>query len=410
MKRYARNAISTCWNEFAMARVLVTYGWCRTAYVAVKSLARSNHVVFSSSHLTPSMSGWSRFCAGSAKTADAAKNPKQFVADLCCLIQEWDIEVLMPCHEDALAVREFQHCLPNKVIVACPALEQLRVGVDKLSITRVAESINVPVPMTSAPKKRDISLAAEKIGYPLVIKLSRSNSAKGVYAMRSKAELHEFLRQRRGEEALEEEFYLQRFHKGAIVGICFFAREGEVEKCFSEKYIRAKDGKFGTSVFRIPYYSRLLEEYARRLVRALGWTGIGHFDFIELEDVDDFVLLEMNPRPWGAINLAYVNGYDFLSALVAHSLGEMELHPYFQNSCGSENRRGLWIVGETIRFVSLLTQKNIGAAARFPFEILSSLRNTKYDDFVISDPLPLAAEFLCYGKGFVCSGGSVNPD
>lgn len=392
-----------------MARILVTYGWCRTAYVAVKSLHRAGHSVFSCSHLTPSMSAWSRYCSDSAKTVDPFSSPEDFIRELEGLIRRWKIDILVPGHEDALIIREFQDRLSGFVTIACPTLEELQIGVDKLSITRLAEQVGVPVPHTLTPSVSEICDSAEEMGFPLVLKLSRSNSAKGVFAMRSLSELRHFLQQPMAESLPQSNFYLQKFHAGVVVGICFCAVNGQVQASFSERYVRAKNGGFGTSVFREPYTSALLEEYVNKLAGAMGWTGIGHFDFIELEDEAGFVLLEMNPRPWGALNLAYVNGYDFIAALVAHHAGEGSIQKFFPDKSAKAERRCMWIVGESIRLISMVVDRDFKSVVRFPGEVISALRRTDFDDFVLSDPLPLLAEYLCYGKGFVSSGGKVNP-
>lgn len=393
-----------------MARVLVTYGWCRTAYVVAKSLARAGHTVFSCSHLRPSMTAWSRFCKASDVTADPFEDEKAFLADINELVRKWDIDVIFPGHEDALVLRQFEDEFPAAVKLACPSLEELRTGVDKLTITRIAERAEVPAPLTLEPEKDGVEAAATRIGYPVIFKLSRSNSAKGVFMLKNEEALVDFLDSEQGLRALESDFFLQRYHAGPVVGICFMAIAGRIQGSFAEQYVRAKSGGFGTSVFRAPFYSDKLDEYAAKIVEATGWTGIGHFDFIQVEGGKDFVLLEMNPRPWGAINLAYINGYDFPAALVAHTLGDKDLSQFLKGHGTGEGKRCLWLVGESIRFVSLLTKKDFKAGAKFPLEMMSSLKGTEFDDFLFSDPLPLLAEYLCYGKGFVVSGGSVNPD
>ena len=395
-----------------MARVLVTYGWCRTAYLAVRSLSAQGHEVYSCSHLLPSMSAWSRFCHAAEGVSNPTDTPKLFGQQVGALVERWGIEIVMPGHEDALALREWLHLLPSGVQVACPELELLRIGVNKANITRLAQKVGVPVPKTVFPSSLEEALdIAPALGFPLVVKIAHSNSAKGVAVVRSLDELRTVLTERFASavEASGDQFpYLQAFHEGTVVGGCFMARHGCIDAHFGERYLRVKSSSMGTSVFREPYASTELQSRMVDLVRALDWNGIGHFDFIEDLDTGRLVLLEMNPRPWGAINLAYVNGFDFVGAAVAYALGERNLTRFFRVK-PARALRSMWIIGEGIRWTNLLATRQFSAAIRAPFEVIGSLRNSRFDDFVWHDPMPLFAEAICYGKGFLSSGGEFNP-
>ena len=392
--------------------MLVTYGWCRTAYLAVRALAARGHEVYSCSHPLPSMSGWSRFCRAGAGVSDPFDAPELFVREVAALVERWGIEVVMPGHEDALVLRNWEHLLPGGIRLACPTLEALRTGVDKVSITRLAQAVGVPVPETRFPSSVEEALdVAPSLGFPLVVKLAHSNSAKGVAVVRSLDELRTVLTERFAGAAVAsgDQFpYLQAFHAGTVVGGCFMAREGRTDGYFGERYLRAKSGGMGTSVFREPYDSPALQSRVVELVRALEWDGIGHFDFIEDPETGKLVLLEMNPRPWGAINLAYVNSCDFVGAAVAHALGERDLTMFFRPR-PAPALRSMWIIGEGIRWAHLLATRQFSAGIRAPFEVLGSLRHTRFDDFVWHDPLPLAAEAVCYARGFLRAGGDFNP-
>lgn len=395
-----------------MPRVLVTYGWCRTAYAAMRSLAASGHEVYSCSHLQPSMTAFSRFCISSAKVSDPFASPELFAREVAALVERWDIDVVMPVHEDALVLREAERMLPQMTKLACPVLDSLRIGVDKARITQLAEKIGVPVPDSRFPKSLEEALdLAMVVGFPLVVKIAHSNSAKGVAVVKSLDELNKAITGRFADvtQLSDESFpYIQAFHEGSVVGGCFMARKGIIDGYFGERYLRTKSDGIGTSVFREPYGSSLLYRHIENLVSALVWDGIGHFDFIENPETGELVLLEMNPRLWGAINLAYVNGYDFAGAAVAHALGKQDLTEFFQPYPG-QSLRSMWFIGEGIRWMQLLATGQFGNGIKAPFEVLGSLRKTRFDDFIWHDPMPLMAEALCYGRGFLASRGEFNP-
>lgn len=395
-----------------MAKVLVTYGWCRTAYLAVRSLAANGHEVYSCSHLMPSMTAFSRFCVSSAKVSDPFAASELFAREVATLIKRWEIDLVMPVHEDALVLREYETILPHTTILACPVLESLRIGVDKAHITRLAEEIGVPVPDSRFPRSVEEALdLAMVVGFPLVVKVARSNSAKGVAVVKSLDELVTVLSERfaGATQASDGSFpYIQAFHEGSVVGGCFMARRGIINGYFGERYLRTKSNGIGTSVFREPYESSVLYGEIEKLVSALGWDGIGHFDFIENPETGALVLLEMNPRLWGAINLAYVNGCDFVGAAVAHAAGKQHIAEFFGSYSG-QPLRSMWLIGEGIRWAHLLTEGQYRDGVKAAFEVLGSLSKTRFDDFVWHDPMPLLAEALCYGRGFLASRGDFNP-
>lgn len=391
-----------------MARILVTYGWCRTAYIAVKSLARSGHTVHVCSHLTPSMAGWSRFAAASFRCANPFKEGKRFTQEIADWVVLHEIDLVLPIHEDALVLREHEELLPSDVIVGCPSKTALKLGLDKHRLTCFADKHGIAVPQTRQTEVEELIGVCTEFGYPLVVKLRFSNSAKGVFFIEQASDVKSLLEsgvlQQRGKDAL----IVQRFHRGAVVGACFLADAGNVVSQFHEIYIWTKNEGKGTSVYRKPMPSDRLAIIVSRLVKALNWTGIGHFDFIKDEESGNFLLLEMNPRPWGAINLAYVNGYDFISAWASVCLQENKPMKHFSPSEYSYS--SLWLVGQLICCVEIIKKKKLLAVLPVSKMLSQIFSFPKFDDLEWSDPVPLIAESLCYAKGFLLSGGKTNPD
>lgn len=379
--------------------------------MAVRSLSRLGFSVYTCSHHQPSMSAWSRFGRAGAVVADPFEAPALFARDVGRLVEQLSIDVVLPCHEDALVLRRFEDALPLGTVLACPDLELLELGIDKARVTKLAIEAGVPTPRTEFPQTIEGAVAgANRIGYPVVAKLRRSNSGKGVVAVNSDDELVELLRGRfaRYVESHDRFPILQELVPGQVVGACFVARKGAVQAVFCERYLRCKESSFGTSVFRGPLQWPRLLNYVTALAKELKWTGIGHFDFIEGIGQDEAYLLELNPRLWGAINLAFVNGFDFPGAVVEQALGREDLAAFFEPK-STADLRSIWMVGELIGAVNRWQSgERIGPLRAF-FEFLGSLPRSRFDDFVWHDPLPLLAEAGCYAKLFLKSGRSTNP-
>ena len=391
-------------------KILITYGWCRTSYLALRSLAYQGYEVYSCSSSTPAMCQWSRFSRKNQKVPDPFLKPEEYAFAVGKLVTQWKIDAVLPGHEDALPLRRFQKLLPDVPII-CPSLEVLEHALDKGWITEQAQSIGVPVPRTKFPGSVDEAIAdSEDLGFPLIIKLRRGNSGKGVVAVKNVEEMRDILLNRFRLYTQQQTRFpiLQEYMPGQVVGVCFLAHEGRIVASFGERYLRCKDGQFGTSVFREPLVWPKLNDYVALMIKQLHWTGLGHFDFIEAEDQSNAYLLELNPRLWGAINLAYINGFNFPAAVVAQTFGEENLDRYFDLQSDS-SLRSIWLIGEMIAAVNRWRDGESLGPVRAFLGVMKSLPNSRFDDLLWHDPFAFLGEAACYAKMFIRAGGSTNP-
>lgn len=391
-------------------KILVTYGWCRTAYIAAESLCRAGFEVYACGSTALSMVRVSRFVRGFDRVPDPFKEPEQYVTEISAIVKRRNIDVLLPVHEDALAIQTYREILPENLLIACPPRTELVRVLDKYEIIKIAASAKVAVPKTLAPANLiELESCAQELGFPLIIKTRRGNSGKGVFRVNSLEETRQKYREVVDNFGLANNQLpiLQEYAEGSVFGSCFLAKDGEVKACFVERYLRCKEAGFGTSVLREPCEFPLLHDYTQRMAKALNWTGIGHFDFIVDSQLSSAYLIEMNPRFWGALNLAVQNGFDFPRGLVTMlTKGEPDsdcFKPLLQPLAS------LWIVGEIIAGVAeFRTGKGLAPLASAG-RILFSDRPRTYDDFRWHDPLPLLMELTHYGSSFLASGGNLNP-
>jgi len=389
--------------------VLITYGWCRTAYSVAMSLARAGHTVSVCSSSSMSMTRFSRFTCSFDHAPDPFEDERGYVLKLAEIARRRDIDMIMPVHEDALAIQRHRALLPQDVKIACPPLDQLALALDKGRLLSAARDLGIPIPQTALPRTaREAETAFESFGFPLVIKPRQGNSGKGV------AICHSISQARQEYQALVSRLpggsdscpVIQSFAAGELVGSAFLADSGRVIACFTEKYTRCKRAGFGTSVVREPYTNESLRRYTTELVAGLAWQGIGHLDFIVPPDGPP-VLLEMNPRFWGALQMALLNCYDFPLALL-----EQTAYGRVRSNCflsGCKPAPCLWIAGEVIACVEELRHSEWSSPIRSFFRMLKPGILGRCDDFRWDDPFPLLVELFYYCAGFIRSGGDTNP-
>jgi len=346
---------------------------------------------------------------------DPFEEPKAFVENVAALVRRWRIDAIFPGHEDAIPLQRLAGRLPAGVTIVSPPGPALVRAVDKGEMTRRAIEAGLTVPFTAFPDSVEaVEAEAERIGYPVVLKLRRSNGGKGVLVAEDRYDVRAAfdgpwagLVDQPGQEPI-----VQRFVPGAVVGACFLAVEGTPIAVYGERYLRTKDVGFGTSTYRSPEPSAALREATTKLIQALGWTGIGHMDFLEETGTGQLHFLELNPRPWGAIHLAYVNGFDFPAAAVAQALGEEDLERYFPRDQNHGALHSLWLVGEGIRLASQLASQRGRTHARPHHPTQQghvAWRVTRPDGFLWHDPGAFLAECACYLGMYVRTRGDVNP-
>jgi len=391
-------------------KVLVTYSWCRTSYIVLESLAKAGYQVYACDASPWTMGRFSRHTSGYDRVSHPFRNPEQFIADIEAVIKKRKIDILLPIHEDSLIIAQYRRRLPQDLLVICPPYENLARALDKDEIINIATKAGVGVPRKIAPASlQAVSQAAARLGFPLIIKTRKGNSGKGVFKADSAEEAERIFRDtvRRFRLTVANLPILEEYIEGDLYGSCFLAKEGKLKACFVEKYLRWKESKFGTSVLREPCRRDLLEEYTKKMAEALGWTGIGHFDFIATPDRSQAFLVEMNPRFWGALNLAVQNGYNFPLGLVSmYENGE----PISEAFSPKKKQRGsLWVVGEIIAAMAEIRDGKWLAPVESLQRIFFPNKDIYYDDFRWSDPLPLLMEMIYYGYNFFRSGYSINP-
>lgn len=383
----------------------VTYGWCRVSYVIVHSLASRGVPVHVGDVSKLAMCRYSRLPVSFSRYRSPYRDPQGFVNDLAEGIKAHGATVLIPGHEDSLAISRWRHLLPPDLKIALAPTEVLERAVNKWEILSVANEAGVPVPESYKPESlADAANYAKQCKYPKVIKTQIGNSAKGVFVVNDSKEFVSRY------EWLINEYHIQppkfpiaqEYVNGTGYGVCLLYNHGKFRASFCERYIRCKDGDVGTSVFRESVDVPLLVNYSRALMDHLGWHGVAHLDFIMDEETGKAALIEINPRFWGALDLAVRSGVDF-PWLLYRMLVDGDIEPVSGYKIGVKSR---WLVGEMLHLLNQIRRRP-SKMMKSVMDIVSS-RSDGCDDFRLSDPLPLFFEMLYYGTRFIATA-SANP-
>ena len=241
---------------------------------------------------------------------------------------------------------------------------------------------------------------------PLVVKLRRGNSAKGVFYPQTNTEAMQLCENLITQYDLTPERYpvVQKRVSGEGWGVSCLYWRGERLASFTHKRLREKTATGGTSTLRESRRNPLLESMAHTLLDKLGWHGLAMVEFKYDPVTLQGWFIEINPRLWGSIHLAIACGVDFPSWL------------YLVATEGTEKVRSLvipqlegvvarWYLGDCIAAVEALQRKKIRQAIRM---LMPGGADT-YDDLFWDDPSAFLGEIFCYLTTFA-KKRSLNPE
>lgn len=309
-----------------MARVLIIDGEERSALAVARSLGAAGHVVLVGSPTRWSLAGASRAVSEEVVLPDPLRDPDGAARRVAALSDEARLDVILPMTEASLLA-----ILPARARIAAllpfPPIERFRRICDKGEVFEAARRLGIAVPeerISADPASARASAA--DLGFPLVVKPSRSVSGAGerrakhsVGHARDPAALEEIVT---GLPPAAYPLHLQERVDGPGEGVFLLRWGGRTLARFAHRRLREKPPSGGVSVYRESIaLDPALEDASTRLLDAFGWEGVAMVEF-KIGPDDRPYLMEVNGRFWGSLQLAIDAGVDFPRLLVDAALGE----------------------------------------------------------------------------------------
>jgi predicted ATP-grasp superfamily ATP-dependent carboligase len=230
------------------------------------------------------------------------------------------------------AVLEHRHLLPPDVLLPLPNLSTYRRASDKLEVLELARSAGFAVPETMVLDCVDQEGAWPDELFPAVVKPHRSvvtvegkRRSLGVTFVRDAAEC------RRALALLPSAAFpvlLQQRVAGVGEGLFALRWEERTVARFAHRRLREKPPAGGVSVYResIALDPHLVSA-GERLLDALDWNGVAMIECKRDSVTGRHVIMEINGRFWGSVQLAIDAGIDFPVLLVRCALGQVPVDP-----------------------------------------------------------------------------------
>ena len=378
-------------------RILITDGNERVTLAAARSLVRAGHTVCVTAPTRLSLAGVSLHVRPRLLLTDPLMDPADYAADVGRIAREESTDVLLPMTDPSLeAVLEHPHALPTGITLPFPDLATYRAGSDKVGVLTLAQDCGFDAPETriiATPEDRRAAVP-DAAFFPAVVKPHRSVVAVG--CSRSKlavTHVPDAAACRRALAALPRAAFpvlLQRKVSG--VGEGFFALRwgGRTVALFAHRRLREKPPSGGVSVYResIPLEEQLVGP-GLRLLDALGWQGVAMVECIREESTGRQVIMEVNGRFWGSLQLAIDAGIDFPSLLVRCAAGEaVPEHRHYR--VGARSR---WFWGDVDHLYLRLRDARAGRLQAL-FWFLRGHPSDRSEIWRWRDPVPVVVETL----------------
>jgi predicted ATP-grasp superfamily ATP-dependent carboligase len=300
-------------------KAFVTDGDQRPALAIARSLARRGVSVLVGEERRRSLASSSRYCAGHVTYPSPYQHSEAFERFLLEFVERERVDVVLPVTDvTAHAVCRNQDALARHTSIAAPPLEALEFVADKWRTLSRAAQCGIPIPRTEfvdgiAGLKRVI----DAVRYPAVVKPVRSRIPTGAgwlpatvtYAS-SKDDLWRLYETT--EYLASYPSLIQERIEGAGLGVFVLFDRGELLTAFAHRRLREKPPSGGVSVLRESVaVDAALRDHATRLLGPLGWHGVAMLEYKQDSRTGDAVLMEVNGRFWGSLQLPVDAGVDF---------------------------------------------------------------------------------------------------
>ena len=295
--------------------MLLDLNWKQTPYLAA-ALAGSGMATTLVTTLRPDRLGLGHYCTQIESPPPHAPGYVSFLRQQVALVRP---DLVIPLCEPIMELLwDLEPQL--EVPVYPPMTEDLR-GVlrDRRRFYERAVALGIPVPpWMPLASPADLEEAARRFGYPQVLRGTRGLAGSQVRVVSSAREAAVALGELNGESPGQP--FAQAFIKGPrhLVG-GFFSR-GEAIRLFAQETIDQHPAVTGPSIRVRACTDETLIRSARTLVADLGWSGMACVEFIR-DESGRFVLMEMNPRPWAALEVAERSGADICRAFAESLAG-----------------------------------------------------------------------------------------
>lgn len=409
--------------------VLVTDAQERSIVALTRALAHANYRVGAIAATPHAAAHWSRCCGERLSLPDPLRDERGYVEGLERLLRTHRYDVFVPGSDAALLIASGHRArLEPHVRIGWPPHATVLRTLDKSALAEVAAGTGLEVPETvacaSVVQARD---AARALGFPLALKPRSSVfELEGAWRHLPGRIVHDEAELAHVAPAYGSPFLVQRHERGTLLAYGGVFAGGRLSASAYARVLRTHRPDSGSLAFgealAVP---GALRAGVEQLLRRIGHEGMFELDLVERPD-GSIALLDLNPRPYGALGLAVRGGANLPAIWCDWLLGRAprEAGDATAGARGSRAARGArdvdagreidagrevdaapgvffrWEDADLFHMACRLREHRLADAAA----VLRPHRRVAHAYFAAADPGPLAARVLWLAEDFARNG------
>jgi predicted ATP-grasp superfamily ATP-dependent carboligase len=389
--------------------VLVTDGWVRSSYAALRNLSDHGLRVTVADVRAIGMCQASNRKVNFSRYRSHYADELGFVWDIVEICRQQSIGLVFPSHNETEVLAKNREQLGIGLGDLLPDARHCALFNNKAESYEFAMACGAPVPVR-VPYSTIDELVEKLNAHGMskwVIKLRTGNSAKGVFYAQSPAEAgRTVLRLIRDFDLPANRFpQVEEYVSGEGWGCSVLYWQGRKVASFTHRRLREKISTGGTSTLREIAVNAALEEASLKIFDAIGWHGLAMSEWKVCPDTGKFWFIEVNPRLWGSIALPISAGVEFpyLAWLCARE-GYEAARAFHEKAIVQKQWRSRWLLGDLTVAARQVSSGHLGDA----FQTAFGANANAVDDFFWDDPLVFPGEIAVYLEN-VIRGRSLNP-
>ncbi|SMP82005.1 hypothetical protein [Noviherbaspirillum suwonense] len=377
-----------------MEKVLVIGDDMRSFLATVRSLGRQGLEVHAAPYDMSSPALTSRYVHQVHPLPFYLDGGRAWLDAISTLLAGEKFKLVIPCDERSLLpLIRHQDELSVHTRLAIPDGRGMELFFDKHNTRELAKSLHIPVANGRVLTPWDTPLTiASDVGLPLIAKYRKSYSWPELYVrtktavINTEAELSDWLKKN---QAAGDEILFEQMFPGIGVGVSILCSEGRILQAFEHHRVRELHGAGYYRKSAPIDQSRLAA--VSRMVGHAAYTGIAMFEFKVEPESGEWILLEVNARPWGSLPLPVSIGIDFpyrLYRLLADGESTNSVN-YKANMYGRNLIQDLGQVRTVIQMTARSPLKLTAYLARWLLEFRHlAVGRESHDGYAIDDKQP----------------------
>ncbi|CBK42563.1 conserved protein of unknown function [Nitrospira defluvii] len=394
-----------------LVKVLITDGNERAALAVTRALGSEQVEVIVGAESQRSLAGSSRYCRQSISYPSPYQEPERFIATLMEAVRTHRVDVVIPLSDIAMHVLGPEKAQFERYThFPAPSPQAFQEISDKYRLMQQALREGVAIPDTTfVPDGRVEGIAEGIVDFPVVVKpgcsLVRSGNQWTKTSVCYAESPDELLRLYRERPYLRQPSLIQRRVIGEGQGLFVLMQEGTPLGMFAHRRVRERPPSGGVSVLRESIaLPKSMVDATLKLLQGVKWHGVAMVEFKVDAATQRPLLMEINGRFWGSLQLAIDAGLNFPLHLLNMAMGRGETIPENGYRVGVKSR---WLLGDLDQLVMRIRNGdralNLPPGAPSRFQALMSFcrffeRDTFYEVERIDDLGPSRFEVMRYLK------------